>query len=229
MTSLALAAIMALATSPQCGGAASGSELAARLQAIAVHESGDQRSYADPLLIGVNPDWSRGLPAATLRSSSPEEARARARTLLVQGRSFDLGLMQINVGSLAQDGLSIDTAFDACRNMAAGAAHFTADVRAVLNLSHRRYNTGSTERGAGYASAIETVLARIQTAGPDTSRSVVTGPLLPPAPPPCAPVWDAWALAKCSAHPVVPPGPPPADGASSAPTMTASKEVPHAR
>ena len=229
MSVLTLSAVMALAVSPQCGGAAPGGELAYRLQAIAVHESGDQRLFADPLLIGVNVDRARGLPAAVLHSSSPEEARDKARTLLAQGRSFDLGLMQINVGSLVQDGLSIETAFDACRNMAAGAAHFTADVRAVLNLSHRRYNTGSTERGAGYASAIETVLARIQTAGPDTSRSVVTAPLSPPAPPPCAPVWDAWALAKCSAHPVVPPGPPPADGASSAPTMTASKEVPHAR
>lgn len=229
MSTLALAAIMALATNPQCGGATPGGELAYRLEAIAVHESGDQRSSADPLLIGVNADRLRGLAAAVLRSASPEEARAKARTLLAQGRSFDLGLMQINVASLSQDGLTIDTAFDACRNMAAGAAHFTADVRAVLNLSHRRYNTGSTERGAGYASAIETVLTRIQAAGPDASRSVVTAPLPPPALPSCAPVWDAWALAECSARPVAPTGPPPADGASSAPTMTASKEVPHAR
>jgi type IV secretion system protein VirB1 len=215
---------MALATDPRCGGAAPGGELAYRLQAIAVHESGDQRSFADPLLIGVNVDRLRGLPAAVLHSSSPGEARAKARTLLAQGRSFDLGLMQINVASLAQDGLSIETAFDACRNMAAGAAHFTADVRVVLNLSHRRYNTGSTERGAGYASAIETVLARIQTAGPDTSRFVATAPLSPPAPPPCAPEWDAWALAECSARPIAPSGPLPADGASSAPITTATKE-----
>lgn len=220
---------MALAINPQCGGAAPGGELAFRLEAIAIHESGDQRSFADPLLIGVNADRLRGLPAAALHSTSPQEASAKARTLLAQGRSFDLGLMQINVGSLSQDGLTIDTAFDACRNMAAGAAHFTADVRAVLNLSHRRYNTGSTERGAGYANAIETVLTRIQAARPDTDRSVATSPLLPPAPPPCAPTWDAWALAECSARPVAPAGSPPADGASSAPTMTASKEVPHAR
>ncbi len=215
---------MALATDPHCGAAVPGGELAFRLQAIAVHESGDQRSFADPLLIGVNADRARGLPGAALRSSSPEEARAKARTLLAQGRSFDLGLMQINVDSLAQDGLSLETAFDACRNMAAGAAHFTADVRAVLNLSHRRYNTGSTEHGAGYASAIEAVLTRIQAAGPDTSRSVVTAPLSPFALPPCAPVWDAWALAECSARPVAPAGPPPADGASSAPITTATKD-----
>ena len=189
-----------------------------------MHESGDQHSFADPLLIGVNADRQRGLAAASLHFSSPEDARAKARMLVAQGRSFDLGLMQINVDSLAQDGLTIDTAFDPCRNMAAGAAHFTADVRAVLNLSHRRYNTGSTERGAGYASAVEAVLTRIQAAGPDSSRSVVTAPLSPPAPPPCAPVWDAWAFAECSARPVTPAGPPPADGASSAPITTATKE-----
>lgn len=221
---LTLATVLALATSPQCGGAAPGGELAYRLQAIAVHESGDQRSFADPLLIGLNADRQRGLAAAALHSFSPEEARAKARTLLAQGRSFDLGLMQINVASLAQDGLTIDTAFDACRNMAAGAAHFTADVRAVLNLSHRRYNTGSTERGAGYASAIETVLARIQTMGPNTARAVTAAPLSPPTPPPCAPEWDAWALAECSARTATPPGPPPADGASSASITTATKE-----
>lgn len=224
MSVLTLAAVLALATNPQCGGAAPGGVLAYRLQAIAVHESGDQRWFADPLLIGVNADRLRGLPAAVLRSSTPEDARAKARTLLAQGRSFDLGLMQINVASLAQDGLTIDTAFDACRNMAAGAAHFTADVRAVLNLSHRRYNTGSTERGAGYASAIETVLTRIQAIGPDTDRSVATLPLSPLSAPPCAPAWDAWALAECSAHPVVPAAPPPADGASPAPITTATKE-----
>ena len=209
MSALALAAVLALATDPQCGAAAPDSELAHRLQATAVHESGDDRTYADPLAIGVNADLARGLHPARLHFASSQEAIAGAYSLLAQRRSFDLGLMMINVRSLAQDGLSIDAAFDACRNMAAGAHHFVADVHTVLNLAHRLYNTGSTERGANYASAIEAVLIRIQAAGGGAGQAASPPP---PVPPSCAPSWDVWAVATCSDRASAQPGAAPARG-----------------
>lgn len=144
-----------VAQDPRCGRAEPGSEFARRLAAIAIHESG-----GDPLVIGVNADRARGLPAAAIRSTTPQQAAARAAALLAEGRSIDLGLMQINSGQLAQHGLTLDVAFDACRSMAAGADHYADDVRAVWTLAHRRYNTGSTERGAAYAASVERVLAR---------------------------------------------------------------------
>jgi len=122
-TALTLAAVLALAADPRCGAAPSGSEFQSRLAAIAIHESG-----GDPLVIGVNADRARGLPAAAIRSATPQEAAARAAALLAQGRSIDLGLMQVNSGQLARHGLTVETAFDACRSMVAGADHYAADV-----------------------------------------------------------------------------------------------------
>ena len=74
---LTLAAILALAADPRCGAAPDGSEFQSRLAAIALHESG-----GDPLIIGVNADHVRGLPAAAIRSTTPQEAAARAVALL---------------------------------------------------------------------------------------------------------------------------------------------------
>jgi type IV secretion system protein VirB1 len=156
-TVLSLAAILALASDPHCGGAAPGSEFSQRLTAIALHESG-----GDPFVIGINADPTRNLPAATVRSATAEEAGTQARALIVAGRSIDLGLMQINSGQLAHHGLTIEAAFSACRSMEAGADHYADDVRYVWNLAHRRYNTGTIERGAAYAASIEQLLTRVR-------------------------------------------------------------------
>jgi len=219
-TALGLAAVLALAADPRCGAAPAGSEFQSRLAAIAIHESG-----GDPLVIGVNADRARGLPATAIRSATPQEAAARAAALLVQGRSIDLGLMQVNSGQLARHGLTIENAFDACRSMAAGADHYAADVQAVWSLAHRRYNTGGTERGGAYAAGVEQVLNRVRTQQsglPASPTPLTTVPQQPPAPPPCAPAWDTWALAQCSARQAAPPAPSPADGSPVVPVITAT-------
>lgn len=177
-TALSLAAVLALATDPRCGAAVPGSEFASRLAAIAIHESG-----GDPFVIGVNADRERGLPAAAVRSATAQEAATRARTLIAQGRSLDLGLMQINTVNLTRRGLTVETAFDACRNAAAGADHYADDVRAVWTLAHRRYNTGSIERGAAYAVGVEQVLARVQRIPAAAGGSALPATPMPPRPP----------------------------------------------
>ena len=178
-TVLSLAAILALAADPHCGAAVSDSEFQSRLAAIALHESA-----GDFLVIGLNADRVRGLPAAAIRSATPQEAATRAVALIAQGRSIDLGLMQISNANLARHGLTVETAFDACRNMAAGADHYADDVKAVWSLAHRRYNTGSTERGAAYAAGVEQVLARVrlQPGAPpaDPEDTVAPAPRRPP-------------------------------------------------
>jgi len=148
----------------------------------------------DPLVIGVNADPARGLPATALRSTTPQEAATRAATLLAQGRSIDLGLMQINSGQLARHGLTVQTAFGACRNMAAGAARYAGDVQAVWTLAHRRYNTGSTERGAAYAAGIEEVLSRVRAQQAAAPVAPAPPPQQPSGPPP-PPSWDVWGQA----------------------------------
>lgn len=47
------------------------------------------------------------------------EALATARTLQTAGRNFSLGLGQINVRNLDRLGLTLDSAFDPCTNLAA--------------------------------------------------------------------------------------------------------------
>jgi type IV secretion system protein VirB1 len=199
VTALALAAVLTLAVDPHCGAATPGSEFAQRITAIALHESG-----GDPLVIGVNADPARGLTAAVVRSATTRDAASQARRLLAQGRSVDLGLMQINSSQLARHGLTVDAAFDACRNMAAGAEHYAADVAAIWNLAARRYNTGGIERGAAYAASVEQVLGRVREAPPRAGAApraqAAALPSLAAEPPPCAPAWDSWALAACS-HP----------------------------
>ncbi len=178
-TALSLVAVLALAADLRCGAAPAGSEFQSRLAAIAIYESG-----GDPLVIGVNADRARGLPAAAVRSATPQEAAARAAALLAQGRSIDLGLMQINSGQISRHGLTLEAAFDACRNMAAGADHYAADVQAVWTLAHRRYNTGRIERGAAYAAGVEQVLARVrlQQGAPaaEPEEAVTPAPRRPP-------------------------------------------------
>ena len=219
---LSLAAVMALATDPRCGAAAPDSEFASRLTAIALHESG-----GDPFVIGVNAIRERGLPAAAVRSATAREAATQARALIAQGRSLDLGLMQINTAQLARHGLTVETAFDACASMAAGADHFAGDVQAVWSLAHRRYNTGGTERGVAYAAGIEQVLARVRVrraASPASPQPTTLVPQQPPPPPLCAPSWDAWALAECSARPATPSAQQPADGKPAAAVLTVTME-----
>jgi len=184
MSVLSLAVVMQLATDPACGAATPGSEFAERLRAIAIHESA-----GDPLLIGVNADLVHGLPAAVVHSATTQEAASKARNLIARGRSIDLGLMQINSANLVRHGLTVETAFDRCRNMRAGADHYADDVRAVWSLAARRYNTGSTERGAAYAASVEVVLSRVRTveAGPASVASEQ------PPDPSEPPAWDLWA------------------------------------
>jgi type IV secretion system protein VirB1 len=115
VSALVATAVLAMAALPECG--ARHGVAPERLVAVATVESS-----RDPLAIGVN-----GPNPVTLHPATKEEAVARARALLAQGRSIDLGLLQINNVNLALLGLTVETAFDACQNLRAGAEHLAAD------------------------------------------------------------------------------------------------------
>lgn len=139
-------------------------------------------SALDPFAIGVNgPGARRG------RARSAAEAVTMARGLLRAGRDIDLGLAQINVRNLARLGLSLEAAFDPCRNLAAGArvlrdgyergAARHGPGQPALRVALSYYNTGHAERGFanGY-------VARV-TAQADVPRETVP-PTAPTAVPP---------------------------------------------
>ena len=87
------------------------------LVSIAAVESG-----LDPLAIGVN-----GTPVVRVRAADAGDAATKAQALIDQGRSVDLGLAQINSRNLARLGLSVEAAFDPCRNLTAAATILAED------------------------------------------------------------------------------------------------------
>ncbi|KZC75968.1 conjugal transfer protein [Sphingobium yanoikuyae] len=109
-------------------------------------------SRFNPYAIGVN--------AKGVRSQDPADqaaAVAAARSLIARGYNIDLGLGQINSANLKWLGLSIEDAFDPCRNLAAAArvlsdnflsvARSSATTEVAIATAMSMYNTGSRTRG----------------------------------------------------------------------------------
>ncbi|CAM4014706.1 lytic transglycosylase domain-containing protein [Roseateles saccharophilus] len=69
---------------------------------------------------GLNP-WVIGVVGGALQRQpwSRAEALATARALQAQGWNFSVGLAQINVRNFARLGLTLETAFEPCANLAA--------------------------------------------------------------------------------------------------------------
>jgi type IV secretion system protein VirB1 len=149
-------------------------------------------SNLDPFAIGVND----GPPVRQPRTAA--EAAALARMLLARGYSIDLGISQINSRNLGWLGLSVEAAFDPCRNLAAAArvlrANYSAASRryagaGALGAALSMYNTGHPERGYrnGYvarvyraaAIVVPAVRAGTQPAPPVAAPSPAIDPSIP--------------------------------------------------
>lgn len=150
----------------------------------------------DPLAINVN-----GEPKIKVRARNAGEAVVAARRLIAQGRSVDLGLGQINSANLRWLGLSVEAAFDPCRNLSAAAtvlgdgyrrARGGSDPQGALRIAFSYYNTGHPERGFrnGYVAKVMAAASRSSAIAPGAEPPP---PTLPPVPP--APSWDVFAQA----------------------------------
>lgn len=148
----------------------------------------------------------------TYQARDSTAAIALANRLIVRGHSLDLGLMQVNSRNLRWLGLSVGDAFDACRNIAAGAQvlvsdyaapMLTAEQRPALLRALSRYNTGSATRGFdnGYVARVETAARAIV---PFVRQALGSAPLdahvgIAPVPAPSAqplPTWDVYRSAQ---------------------------------
>jgi type IV secretion system protein VirB1 len=107
-------------------------------------------SSGDPFALNVNGGKQ---PA---RQTSAADAAATARRYVAAGYSVDLGLGQINSRNMRWLGLTWETVFDPCTNVAALAHVLTANYNAVkagrdpqsaLRVALSMYNTGSQTRG----------------------------------------------------------------------------------
>ena len=107
-------------------------------------------SSGDPFALNVNGGRQ---PA---RQTSAADAAATARRYVAAGYSVDLGLGQINSRNMRWLGLTWETVFDPCTNVAALARVLTTNYNAVkagrdpqtaLRVALSMYNTGSQTRG----------------------------------------------------------------------------------
>ncbi|WP_376100922.1 lytic transglycosylase domain-containing protein (plasmid) [Roseomonas sp. CCTCC AB2023176] len=192
------------------------------LAAVARVESG-----FDTLAIGDNTGRRSFAPP------TQEEAVALATTLLREGRSIDLGLMQVNSANLLALGLTVADAFDPCRSLAAGARVLRdgyrpgpgEDPQPALLRALSRYNTGHPERGFanGYvrrvqASAEQVVPAlRLRSEPAAPAAEAVRPPAAPPA------SWDVYGQARWRRSPTA--VTPPSREASSPPVVAPGAPV----
>jgi type IV secretion system protein VirB1 len=117
---------------------------------IVAHESG----FA-PYALRDNTTHTSAKPATY------EAALVMAREMLRSGHSVDVGVAQINMANFGWLGLTLETALDPCRNIAAGARVFAA---------MSRYNTGDPRHGFvnGY---VQRVLAQSTETRADPKQS----------------------------------------------------------
>lgn len=111
------------------------------------HESG-----GNPYAIGVNGPWT-----LSHQPVNKKQAVATAKVLISSGLSVDLGLGGINSKNLDRFGMTVETAFDPCVNVAAMQKHLMESYsRAVkkngpgqiaLRETLSEYNTGHPTAG----------------------------------------------------------------------------------
>ena len=174
--SLPAAVVMGLAA--QCAPGVAPATIAAIVQT---------ESRGNELAINVN-----GLGRKVAQPTSVARAIEVARFYVAKGYSVDLGLGQINSGNMKALGLTWDTVFEPCTNVAAAGAVISGNYHSVsaglhpqqaLRIALSMYNTGSQSRGfsngyvgrvvgnAGVADGIQPMSIRITApTSPDTAR-----------------------------------------------------------
>lgn len=168
-------------------------------------------SDGNPFAINVNGARQPSTP------TSAATAAATARRFIAAGYSVDLGLGQINSRNMRWLGLTWDTVFDPCTNIAALGVVLTAnyiaakpgrDAQTALRVALSMYNTGSPTRGFrnGYVARVvgNAVIAdpmpaaAFAAAQSDEVRAfaaaegaALEGPVRPPRPAP-PPKWKVF-------------------------------------
>ena len=103
--------------------------------------------------------------------SEAEAIELATRLVIVEHHAVDMGLMQINSAHLGPFQMTISDAFDACKNIGAGARILVSDYKpgadedqqGALDKALSRYNTGSPERGVanGYVQRVKVAAQQI--------------------------------------------------------------------
>lgn len=111
-------------------------------------------SQFNPLAININ-----GGAKLERQPVNKDEAVVTAKWLIANRYNIDMGLGQVNSANLAKTNLSVEDAFDACKNLAAAATILqwnyesaskkVTGEQAALQAAISAYNTGSFTKGFG--------------------------------------------------------------------------------
>ena len=150
-------------------------------------------SHFKPLAIGVN-----GGARLQRQPENREEAVVTAQWLLDNGYNIDLGLGQVNSANLSKTGLTIEDAFDPCKNLAAAGTIFGWNYQDASRLypgdqalyaALSAYNTGSFSDGItnGYVQKVLNNMSTPAAAKAQTAPAVEPIPLIEGAKRPAKP------------------------------------------
>ena len=126
-----------------------------------------------------------------------EEAIASARDRLARGHRIDAGIMQVTDSNWRAYGLTLQTVFDPAANICAGARILAEDFRS--SSGGRRVGTIPASRFAPIM-PMPSMLPKRGLMRSPLLLPLPLFPMLPVAPPLCAPAWDGMALAHCNAR-----------------------------
>lgn len=196
---LTLAAFLALAGNPACH------PNPMDVPTVKLAAKAQTESSFRPYLVAV----SRGGRTVDSRAFG---AAADATTFTAQrlanlapGESLDLGLMQINHTNLVRHQLTLDTVFDPCANLRAGAEHMADDLRAAWNAASQRYNCGGFTCAPVYARTSEIAERVMAKAIRDIGGAAATLPpqaeaAVAPSPSLASPYVTAWTSAPSTTY-----------------------------
>jgi hypothetical protein len=110
---------------------------------------------------GFNP-WVLNVGGKTLRFKSREDALAVARDSLLAGKSFDLGLMQVNSWWLRKFGVSPEAAIEPLANIYFGAYILSEEYRRLGNVFDAvgSYHSPKKAKADAYARTVLSALDR---------------------------------------------------------------------
>lgn len=153
-------------------------------------------SQFKPFAININ-----GSAKLERQPRSKEEAIATAKWLLNNNYNIDMGLGQVNSVNLKKTNLSVEDAFDPCKNLAASATILQwnyesaskkiPDQQAALKAAISAYNTGSFTRGfnngyvqkvvanAGYGNVVPISLKAPSAVAVSEAKTNASKPALP--------------------------------------------------
>ncbi|MEB1764611.1 transglycosylase SLT domain-containing protein [Xanthomonas campestris pv. campestris] len=170
------------------------------MQKLIGHESAHQ-----PYIIGVN---EKGKPRQVFRLNTQQEAVEKAKSLIAEGKSIDMGLGQIWSGNLKGLNLTLEQVFDPCTNVRVAAQLLTqAYDRAVkvakneaeaLDQALSVYNTGRFDAGIsnGYVSKVRGTPYKVPALDAGAGEAAQPPAVLQAQPEGPPPAWDVFANAR---------------------------------